>query len=142
MRNQRFIKAVVCSVLVVLALSSVQGAVARSSSDLRGRYGLNGDWDVKTKFGEREMNSILAFSRDKEDKLTAQWISFWGIGELKDLKFEKGKLSFTQTYKFGDNALLLRILVTVYFFKQHFVSSKKGNGSRYCQKYFLVLDRR
>jgi len=102
MRNQRFIKAVVCCMLVVLAVSSAQGA-ARSSSPGRGRFGLYGDWDIKIKFGEREMNSILAFSRDQERNLTAQWISFWGIGELKDVKFEEGNLSFTQTYRFGEN---------------------------------------
>ncbi len=102
MRNQRFIKAVACCVLVVLAVSSAQGA-ARSSSSARGRFGLYGDWNIKIKFGEREMNSILAFSRDQERNLTAQWISFWGISELKDVKFEEGSLSFTQTYRFGDN---------------------------------------
>ncbi|MBL7153773.1 MAG: hypothetical protein ISS79_08645 [Phycisphaerae bacterium] len=102
MRNQRFIKAVVCCVLVVLAVSSAQG-MARSSSSGRGRFGLYGDWDIKVKFGEREMQSILAFSRDQEGNLTGQWISFWGIGELKEVKFEEGNLSFTQTYRFGEN---------------------------------------
>ena len=102
MRNQRFIKVVVCCVLLVLAVSLAQGA-GRSSSSGRGRFGLYGDWDIKTKFGEREMNSILAFSRDQERNPTAQWISRWGVSELKDVKFEEGNLSFTQTSRFGDN---------------------------------------
>ena len=102
MRNQRFIKAVACCALVVLAVSSVQGA-ERSSSSGRGRFGLYGDWDIKVKFGEREMNSILAFSRDQEGNLTGQSISFWGITDLKDVKFEEGSLSFTQTNRFGEN---------------------------------------
>jgi len=88
--------------LLVLAVSSVQGA-ARSSSSGRSRFGLYGDWDVKIKFGEREMNSILAFSRDREGNLTGQSISFRGVSELKDVKFEEGNLSFTQTYRFGEN---------------------------------------
>ena len=102
MRNQRFIKVVACCMLVVLAVSSAQGA-ARSSSSGRGRFGLYGDWDIKIKFGEREMQSILAFSRDQEGNLTGQSIYFWGVGELKDVKFEEGSLSFTQTYRFGEN---------------------------------------
>ncbi len=102
MKNQTFIKAVVCCSLVVLAVSSVQGAEQTSSSS-RGRFGLYGDWDIKIKFGERDMQSILAFSRDQEGNLTGQWISFWGVGELKDVKFEEGNLSFTQTYRFGEN---------------------------------------
>jgi hypothetical protein len=58
-----------------------------------------GDWDVKTDYNEREYNSILSFSRDKEGKLTGNWISFWGMNELKDIKFEDDKLSFVQTYQ-------------------------------------------
>ena len=102
MRNQTFIKVVVCCALVVMAVSSVQGA-ERSSPSGRGRFGLYGDWDIKVKFGEREMNSILAFSRDQEGNLTGQSISFGGISDLKDVKFEEGSLSFTQTNRFGEN---------------------------------------
>ena len=105
MRKHGFIKAVVCCVLVALAVSSVQGAAATSFSSRtgRGRFGLYGDWDIKIKFGEREMNSILAFSRDAERNLTAQSISYWGVTDLKDVKFEEGNLSFTQTNRFGEN---------------------------------------
>jgi len=105
MKNQRFIKAAVCCMLVVLAVSSVQGAAATSTSSRtgRGRFGLYGDWDIKIKFGEREMNSILAFSRDQERNLTAQSISYWGITDLKDVKLEECNLSFTQTNRFGEN---------------------------------------
>ncbi|HLB72384.1 MAG TPA: hypothetical protein VJJ98_00040 [Sedimentisphaerales bacterium] len=102
MINQRFTKAVVCCMLVVLAVSSAQGA-EQSPSPGSGRFGLYGDWDIKIKFGEREMSSILAFSRDQEGNLTGQSISFWGISELKDVKFEQGNLSFTQTNRFGEN---------------------------------------
>ncbi|MHC4740595.1 MAG: hypothetical protein ACYS8Z_01710 [Planctomycetota bacterium] len=109
MRNRAIFKAVVCCVLVVLGVSTVYGAAApasparRTGSSSRGRFGLYGDWDIKIKFGEREMNSILAFSRDREGNMTGQSISFWGLIDLKDVKFEEGKLSFSQTYKFGEN---------------------------------------
>lgn len=56
-----------------------------------------GDWDVKTGYNEREYKSILSFSRDKEGELTGNWISFGGMHELKDIKFEDGKLSFVRT---------------------------------------------
>jgi len=102
MRNRTFITTVTYCMLVALTVSLVQGAEQPSSFG-RGRFGLYGDWDIKVKFGEREMNSILAFSRDQQGNLTGQWISFWGIGELKDVKFEQGNLSFTQTYRFGEN---------------------------------------
>jgi hypothetical protein len=59
----------------------------------RGR-GAYGDWKVKVDYDGRQFESILAFSRDREGNRTAQWISMWGLTELKDLSFEDGKLSF------------------------------------------------
>jgi len=56
-----------------------------------------GDWMVKIDFNGRQFDSILSFSRDAEGNRTAHWISMWGMTELKDVKFEDGALSFTQT---------------------------------------------
>ncbi len=61
------------------------------------RGGLWGDWLVKSEFNGRKMTSILSFSRDQEGNRTGQWISLWGLSELKDIKYEEGKLSFTRT---------------------------------------------
>ena len=58
------------------------------------RGGAFGDFVVKMDSNRRE--TILAFSRDSEGKRTAHWISFFGMSELKDLKFEDGELSFTR----------------------------------------------
>ena len=62
-----------------------------------------GDWQVKVQFGERQMDAIIAFSRDNEGNLTAQWIGAWGVTDLKDVKFEENKLSFVQTVQFREN---------------------------------------
>jgi len=67
------------------------------------RRGLFGDWNVTMEFGQGQMNAILSFSRDAERNLTAQWISPWGVNDLKDVKFEDGKLTFVQVVQFGDN---------------------------------------
>jgi len=93
MKHQIFLKAVLCCALVVLVISSAQ--VSAQSSRSR-RSGLYGDWLVKMSFGERQFESILSFSRDAEGNRTGQWISFWGLSELKDVKFEENKLSFVQ----------------------------------------------
>lgn len=68
----------------------------------RGRGGLWGDWDVKIRFGEREMESILSFSREPGGAWKGSWISLFGMSELKDLKFEDGKLSFVQEFRGRD----------------------------------------
>ena len=88
--------ALICSLVVPLVLPV--GASAQSRS---GRGGLYGDWQIKMKFGDREFESILYFSRNQEGQYTGQWISFWGITELKDVKFEDNKLSFTQVSRRG-----------------------------------------
>jgi len=60
------------------------------------RGGLYGDWIVKAEFNGRQMESVLSFSRNQEGNMTGQWISFMGVNELKDVKFEEGQLSFTR----------------------------------------------
>ncbi len=112
MRNQTFVKAVVFCSLLVLVVPTVQGA-AQSSSSRRTRSGLYGDWEVKVDYGERQMDSILAFSRDREGNRTGQWISSWGLGELKDLKYEEGQLSFAQVYRFGENEFTSKFTGTI-----------------------------
>ena len=67
-----------------------------------GGRGMFGDWDLKVKFGERDMNVILSFSRDEAGTLTADWIGFWGVNRLQDVAFADGKLSFVQVASFRD----------------------------------------
>jgi hypothetical protein len=100
MKKQTLIKAVLCCALLVLVMVTAQ--VWGGSSRPR-RGGFYGDWLVKMTFGERQMESILSFSRDSEGNRTGQWISFWGMNELKDVKFEENQLSFVQVFRFGEN---------------------------------------
>ena len=100
MKKHTIIKAVLCCALLVLVMVSAQ---VRGGSSRPRRGGFYGDWLVKMTFGERQMESILSFSRDSEGNRTGQWISFWGMNELKDVKFEENKLSFVQVFRFGEN---------------------------------------
>jgi hypothetical protein len=97
MERKAIVKVVLVGLLIVSFILPVQ--VSAQSRSRRG--GLYGDWRIKMKFGEREFESILAFSRNQEGQYTGQWISFWGMNELKDVKFEENKLSFTQVTNFG-----------------------------------------
>jgi hypothetical protein len=100
MKKHTIIKAVLCCAIVLLVVVTAQ--VWGGPSGPR-RGGFYGDWLVKMTFGERQMESILSFSRDSEGNRTAQWISFWGLTELKDVKFEDNQLSFVQVFRFGEN---------------------------------------
>lgn len=102
MTNKMFLKVALFYSLVALVIVSAQVS-AQSSSSRRAGWRLYGDWEIKVAFGERQMESILSFSRDNEGNLVGQWISFWGITDLKDVKFEENRLSFIQVVRFGEN---------------------------------------
>ena len=107
-------KAVLKVVLVCLLAVSFILPVRVSAQQPRSRRGgLYGDWQIKFEFGERQMNAILAFSRDNEGNLTADWISVFGVIELKEVKFEENKLSFIHTVTFGDNEFTSNFTGTV-----------------------------
>jgi len=74
---------------------------AQASAQSR-RGGLYGDWQIKYQAGERQRDAIISFSRDSEGNRTGQWISFMSFSELKDFKYEDGKLSFTRTSRGRD----------------------------------------
>ena len=92
MRAARIPGLTLCVVLVCMALSSLD-----VSAQNRRRRGLFGDWRVKMDFNGREWESILAFSRGSEGKMTGQWITLFGVRELKDVAYEDGKLSFVSS---------------------------------------------
>jgi hypothetical protein len=91
MKHQTFLKMVLCCSLVVLAMLSAQ---VQGQPPQGRRGGAFGDWLVKVDYDGRQFESILSFSRDQEGNRTAQWISFMGLTDLKDVSYEDGKLSF------------------------------------------------
>lgn len=93
-------KTMVKIVLIGVLVASFAVPVSAQTRSRRG--GLYGDWKIKMSFGEREFESILAFSRNEEGQYTGQWISLWGMSDLKDVTFEDNKLSFTQVMQSRD----------------------------------------
>ncbi len=68
-----------------------------------GRRAMFGDWEVKVPFGQGEMDVILSFRPNQDNGWTGQWITGWGVNELKDVTFEDGKLSFVHVFRFRDS---------------------------------------
>lgn len=96
MKRIRFhgaIRFAVVMVLLVLA-AQVSAETGQPKADV------TGDWQVKMNFNEMQMEAILSLSKDAEDKLVGKWISGWGVGDLKDVKYEENKLSFVQVNRF------------------------------------------
>jgi len=96
MKQRALLKALLSCVLMAVVVG-VGPVSAQSSSSGRGGWRLYGDWQVKMEFNGREVESILSFSRDDQGKWTGSWISFWGLSELKDIKFQDGQLTFVWT---------------------------------------------
>jgi hypothetical protein len=61
-----------------------------------------GGWKMKAASTDGPpMDAIMTISKDKDGKLVGKWLSFFGSSDLKDVKFEGGKLMFTQVMRFG-----------------------------------------
>ncbi len=96
MKHLAFSRIVLCCLLAGFVLLSAQA----SAQSRRG--GLYGDWHIKYQAGERQREAIISFSRDSEGNRTGQWISFMGLSELKDLKYEDGQFSFSRVSRGRD----------------------------------------
>ncbi|KPK77864.1 MAG: hypothetical protein AMJ79_01780 [Phycisphaerae bacterium SM23_30] len=56
-----------------------------------------GDWEISMTFGEREMTSTLTISQNPDGTLAGKWVMGQrGESPLLDVKFENGKLTFSQ----------------------------------------------
>jgi hypothetical protein len=110
MERKAILKVVLVCLLAVSFILPMQVSAQQPQSR---RGGLYGDWQIKMKFGEREMESILSFSRNQEGQYVGQWISFFGMNELKDVKFEDNKLSFTQVVRFRDQEMTSKFTGTI-----------------------------
>lgn len=82
------------ALIIIVALSAPASAGTA-------RKAIQGDWQITMDFDDRQVESILSFSIDKEGKLAGRWISFW-VGELTDIKYEGSELSFVRVSRFGD----------------------------------------
>jgi len=95
-------------VSLVLVLFLCGGVLAASQS-----RGLLGEWDMKLNFDNWQAKSILTFARDKEGELTAQWVSIFGIGEVKDIKRKGKDVTFTLTNDMGDQVYIGNFIGTL-----------------------------
>ncbi len=110
MERKAILKVVLVCLLVVSFILPVQVSAQQPRSR---RGGLYGDWQIKMKFGDWQMESILSFSRNREGSYVGQWISLWGMNELKDVKFEDNKLSFTQAIRFREQEMTSKFTGTI-----------------------------
>jgi hypothetical protein len=95
MKQTAFLK----TIGVVIACLMLTGCGSVQPSKVAGDWHLTGDADG------RPMDSILSLSQGNDGKLVGKWIAFWGFGDVKDLKLDGDKLSFSQTSLFRQNEM-------------------------------------
>jgi len=105
-------QALLCRKVAFLALIVLMTLPALVSAG-PAKKAITGDWQVKIDFDGRQTTSILSFSSNKEGRLTGTGMSFWGLSELKDIKYEGGQLSFVQVYRFRESESEAKFVGTV-----------------------------
>jgi len=78
-------------------------AFAVGSSQVFAAEEITGDWEITMNFDGRESFATLSISRKADGSLAGKW----GSGELNDLKFEDGKLTFVRILTFGDREFIM-----------------------------------
>jgi len=70
---------------------------------------ITGQWEMKMDFGGRESFATMTISKNVDGSLAGKW----GSGELTDVKFEDGKLTFARIVTFGDSEFILEYAGTL-----------------------------
>lgn len=78
-------------------------AFAVGSSQVFAAEEITGDWEITMNFSGRESFATLSISRKADGSLAGKW----GSGELNDVKFEDGKLTFVRILTFGDREFIM-----------------------------------
>jgi hypothetical protein len=82
-------------ILLILCLVLPVTAAEPAKQDIVGQWRLKG-----TSPDGPLMEAVMTISKDKDGKLVGKWLSFFGPADLKEVKFEGGKLTFVQTASF------------------------------------------
>jgi hypothetical protein len=63
---------------------------------------IQGDWQLQVDVDGQQMPSILSLSNDAGGGFKGEWISFLGISELREIKYEGRQLSFVMTIRLDE----------------------------------------
>ena len=85
------------SIILTCILLLLQTSFALTAEDIMG------EWEMKMDFGGRDSFATMTISKKADGNLAGKW----GSGELSDVKFEDGKLTFVRTIRFGDQEITM-----------------------------------
>jgi len=91
------------SIVLTCLLLLVQTSFVWAAEDI------TGEWEIKMDFGGRERFGTMSISKKADGTLTGKW----GSGELTDVKFEDGKLTFTRIETIGNQEFIMEYAGTL-----------------------------
>ena len=96
MKKSALRKSVQFIALVVLAAPLVPVSAGSANRAVQG------DWRLQIDVDGQQMPSILSLSSDAGGGLRGEWISFFGISELREIEYQGRQLSFAMTIRVGE----------------------------------------
>jgi hypothetical protein len=66
------------------------------------KRGMTGDWQLQIDVDEQKLPAILSLFRDTDGVLKGEWLSFWGVTPLREIKYEDRQLSFAMTVRLDE----------------------------------------
>jgi len=86
--------------MVMLAMLSLLALPAMAAEE-KPMDPVAGTWVLGSDFNGRTMNTLLMISKDAAGAYQGQWVGFFGVSPVDDLKVQDGKITFTQNNEFG-----------------------------------------
>ena len=74
---------------------------------------IQGDWQLQVNVDGQQMPSVLSLSRDAGGGFKGEWISFFGISELREVKYEGRQLSFVMTIRLDEGDTITKFAGSV-----------------------------
>ena len=97
----------------VLVISLFLSAAASSLLAQGPARTVAGDWRIEGEYEGRTVVSLLSLSVGKDGQLTGEWLSYWGVAQLKDIRQDGTSLNFVQVARFGDSDFTANFAGTV-----------------------------
>ena len=82
--------------LMILLMSLAQVSAGQA------KKGMTGDWRLQIDVDGQQMPSILSLSQNADGTLKGEWLCFWGITPLREIKYENKQLSFAMTIRLDE----------------------------------------
>ena len=82
--------------LIILLLSLAQVSAGQA------KRGMAGDWQLQIDVDGQQLPSILSLSRNADGTFKGEWLCFWGITQLKEIKYEDRQLTFAMTIRLDE----------------------------------------